>query len=203
MQLVEDEGRHAISNQGALWDFLKFKPRDEKAKFFIHYPHCTVAIGETYCEAQITFPNGISSSLKKRLCGDSLEDFLNRLEQANDSIKKELKGVSGYKPIIRVMQRRYTSQKSIPIVDGKMEFDLRVAFGDEKPERGAAIKKQTEWVSAVYELLQNKKSNIQLQIGVMFPYDDCSALKNRDADKLFINSFRALKGFVDGVISVR
>lgn len=200
MGLVGDEERHAISNQTVLWDFLKFKPRDGKVKNFIHYPHCTVGIGETYCEAHITFPSAIDATLRKRLCGDSLEDFIASLSQANDSIKKELKGVSGYKPIIRVMQRRYPSQKSIPIMDGKMEFDLRVVFGDAKPEKGPAIKRQIEWVSAVYELLQNKKSNIQLQIGVMFPYDDCAALKSRDADKLFVGSFRALKGFVDSVI---
>ena len=75
-----------------------------------------------------------------------------------------------------------------------------VAFGDAKSEKGPPIKRQTEWVSAVYELLQNKKSNIQLQIGVMFPYDDCKELQNRDADRLFIGSFRALKEFVDRVI---
>ncbi len=200
MRLIDSEGRHAISDDGHVWDYIRFSSRDGMERNFNEYPHCTISMGSKYAEAHITFPNSMNAGSRKNLCGDSLDSFLKKLSQANLEIKKELNEVHGYQPILRVVQRRYPSQKSAAIMDGLMEFDLRVAFGDESPDRGPAIKRQPQWANAVFDLLQNKKANIQFQIGVIFPYEGCEQLKGRDADKLFISSFRALKGFVDGVI---
>lgn len=200
MGLVDSEGRHAISDDERVWDYIRFSSRDGRERDFNEYPHCTVAMGSKYAEAHITFPNSMDAVSRKNLCGDSLDSFLNKLSQVNLEIKKELNGVPGYKPILRIVQRRYPSQKSTAIIDGLMEFDLRVAFGDKSPDKGPAIKRQPQWANAVFDMLQNKRANIQLQIGVIFPYESCEQLKGRDADKLFINSFRALKDFVDGAI---
>lgn len=201
MCLDENSGRPAITEgRTGVWDVLKFKPRDGNAYDFTSYPHCTVAVGGVRCEAMVTFPNKMSGALRSNLCGVGYDDFLNRLEAVNLAVKKEFGRIPGHTPIVRLMQRRYPGQRSEPIMDGVIEFDLRVAFGEDQPDRGPVIKRQAEWVPAVYDILSNKKSNIQMQLGICFFCDHCDALQSKDADSLFKSSFLALKGFVDPVL---
>ena len=98
------------------------------------------------------------------------------------------------------MQRRYQTQRSVPYLDAVIDFDPRVTFGADKPQIGPPIKEQQEWARAAYELLRNKRSNLQFQIGVEFYYDKYGELDDRDADKYFIVVFMALKPFLRPVI---
>ena len=148
----------------------------------------------------ITFPNGMRSVLRKQLLGSSLKEFTGRLEQASHALTASLTGLKAYRPKIRLMQRRYTTQRSVPMMDGIIEFDLRAAFGDPKPHFGPPIKKQQQWALAAYDLLANKRSNIQFQIGVEFHYPKFNELANKEADRYFIGAFRALRPFVVGVV---
>jgi len=98
------------------------------------------------------------------------------------------------------MQRRYQTQRSIPYRDGLIDFDPRVTFGKQTPQAGPPIKQQQEWARAVYELLRNKRSNLQFQIGVEFYHKDFDELKGKDADKSFVAVFTAIKPFLQSVI---
>ena len=201
MGIDEDSpGRSSITRQEALWDFLRLKRMDEKDLPFQCFPHCTVGIGAEKADAMITFPHGMSGTLRHRLCGESFEDFGSRLNQASDAIEKALRGMEGYRPTVRIMQRRYQTQRSIPFRDGLIDFDLRVTFGKLKPQIGPPIKQQQEWAQAVYELLRNKRSNLQFQIGVEFYHKKYDELGGKDADKYFVAVFTALKPFVQSVI---
>ena len=146
----------------------------------------------------ITFPNGMRSVLRKQLRGFTLEEFTARLEQASHELTTSLSELKAYRPIVRLMQRRYPSQSAVPLMDGNIEFDIRAASGDPKPPFGPPIKKQQQWAQAAYDLLANKNSNIQFQIGVQFHYSKSSELANKGADRYFIDAFRALRPFAGG-----
>ena len=103
--------------------------------------------------------------------------------------------------MVRVMQRRYKTPKSVPMMDGSIEFDLRATFGDANPHFGPTIKKQQEWARSAYELMVNRHSNIQFQIGVQFYYPQFGELADKYADQYFILVFRALRPFIRPVIN--
>jgi hypothetical protein len=201
MGIDEDAaGRSSITRQDHVWDFLQLKKMDGQAIPFQRFPHCTVAIGAEKADAMITFPHGMSGALRSRLCGKSFEDFATRLNQAAEAIDKALKGIEGYRPTARVMQRRYQTQRSIPYRDGLIDFDPRVTLGKQSPQAGPPIKQQQEWARAVYELLKNKRSNLQFQIGVEFYHKKHDELGSKNADKSFVAVFTALKPFLHSVI---
>jgi|GEM_PF-4013862 len=62
------------------------------------------------------------------------------------------------------------------------------------------VKYQPEWVEAVYQLLINKRSNIQFGIETQFSYG-CEKLQSRKATDLFAESWIAMKPFLDFVHS--
>ena len=199
MRLDPKSGRLSITDQERIWDFILFLPPEGRELAFQKFPHCTVGLGPVDAEAMITFPNGMSSDLRKQLRGSSLEEFTGRLKQASHALTASLTGLKAYRPKIRLMQRRYKTQRSVPMMDGSIEFDLRTAFGDPKPHFGPPIKKQQQWAQAAYDLLANKRSNILFQIGVEFHYPQFNELANKEADRYFIGAFRALRPFVVGV----
>ncbi|MDA0204698.1 MAG: hypothetical protein O2795_05040 [Acidobacteria bacterium] len=200
MGLDAASGRPSITDQGGLWDIISFLPADGKELAFQRFPHCTVSIGPVVAKAMITFPHGMRTSMRKRLHGSSFEDFAARLKAASDALSVSLKGLNAYRPMIRVQQRRYKTQRSVPMMDGIVEFDLRATLGDSKPHFGPPIKKQDQWAQAAYELLANKHSNIQFQVGAQFYYPQFDELAHKDADQHFISAFQALRPFVGAVI---
>ena len=200
MGLDASEGRSSITEQARLWDFLRFKLPDGVDLAFHDFPHCTVGIGPEVAEAMITFPHGMSTKLRKRLHRDSFEEFAGRLQKACTAVTRSLPEINAYSPIVRVQQRRYKTQRSVPFVDGKVEFDLRTILGERDPHFGPRIKPQKQWAQGAYELLRNKKSNIQFQIGAMFLYNQSDELNDKTADRYFANVFKALRPFVGTVI---
>ncbi len=194
------QGRSSITRQDLLWDFMRIRNTQGKQTQFQCYPHCTVGIGPERAEAMITFPHGMSSTLRNRLSGDSYDEFAQRLQSAAIEIDNSLKGLKGYRPVARIMQRRYQTQRSVPYKDAVIEFDPRVTLGMKKPQVGPPIKQQEEWARATYELLKNKRSNLQFQIGAEFYHNKYDELNDKDADKYFIAVFTALKAFLRPVI---
>ena len=200
MRLDPASGRNSITEQKRLWDFISFLARKEGEMAFQRFPHCTVAIGPVDAEAMITFPNGMRSVLRKQLRGSSVKEFTGRLEHAGHALTASLNGLKAYRPKIRLMQRRYRSQRAEPLMDGSIEFDIRAAFGDPNPHFGPPIKKQQQWAQATYDLLANQHSNIQFQIGVEFHYSKFNELADKEADRYFIDAFRALRPFAGVVV---
>ena len=197
---INAPGRSSITRQDVLWDFLRIKNVNGQQPPFQTYPHCTVGIGPEKAEAMISFPHGMNSGLRNRLCGDDFDEFAQRLQSAALEIDKSLKGLKGYKPVARLMQRRYQTQKSVPYKDATIDFDPRVTFSMKKPQIGPPIRQQQEWARATYELLKNKRSNLQFQLGVEFYHKKYDELNDKDADKYFIAVFTALKSFLHPVI---
>lgn len=74
--------------------------------------------------------------------------------------------------------------------DAKIDLDLRVICGDGK------IKRQLEWIAAVFDLVKNKKSNIEMAIGAAFPYKTCEAIQKPDALDHVVAAWRACKPFI-------
>ena len=118
----------------------------------------------------------------------------------NFSIPRSLTDVKAYSPIVRVQQRRYKTPSLVQFVDGKVEFDLRTILGDGNPHFGRPIKQQQQWAQGAYELLKNKKSNIQFQNDVMFFYSMRNELNSKRADRHFVAVFTALRRFAGIVI---
>ena len=200
MRLDPESGRNSITEQRRLWDFISFLAPKGRGMAFQKFPHCTVAIGPVDAEAMITFPNGMSSVLRKQLRGSSLEEFTGRLQHAGHALTVSLNGLKAYRPKIRLMQRRYPSQRAEPLMDGSIEFDIRAAFGDPNPHLGPPIKKQQQWAQAAYDLLANQHSNIQFQIGAEFHYSKFNELADKEADRYFIDAFRSLRPFAGVVV---
>jgi hypothetical protein len=200
MRLDPATGRSSITEQGRLWDFVSFIAPAGKDLEFQKYPHCTVGIGPNDAEAFITIPNGMSPTLRKRLHGSSFDEFAQRLRQASDALAAALPGLKAWRPMARVQQRRYASQRSVPMRDGMIEFDLRTITGDASPHFGPPIHKQQQWARGAYELLVNKRSNIQFQIGAQFDYPALDELAHRDSHRHFAAAFAAVLPFVAPVI---
>jgi len=97
--------------------------------------------------------------------------------------------------VIRIVQRHYKSQRDTsPSVDAELVFDLRTAF---KTGGSNPVKQQQQWLNAAFDVMCNKKSNLQIQVGVEFSYDKCKTISSSKSINLFVESILALKPFLD------
>ena len=121
--------------------------------------------------------------------------FNKTLLKTLQNLKQVIRIESGAKPFIRIVQRHYKTQRDTnPSVDAELEFDLRTAF---KTGGNKQVKQQQQWLNVAFEVMQNKKSNLQIQVGVGFSYDTCKTIKDSRAINLFVESILALKPFLD------
>ena len=75
-------------------------------------------------------------------------------------------------------------------MEGKIEFDLPTTIGEPAPQIGPPIKKHAERSRVAYELLTNRQSNTQFQIGVEFKCSQFDELAREAADQFLALSFR-------------
>ncbi len=200
MRLDADTKRSSITDQGRLWDFISFTSPDGSSPKFDKYPHCTISVGPDDAEAMITFPQGMPASLRAATHGGSAEEFSERLVETSEAVVKALGKLKHFRPIVRIQQRRYKSQSAIPVRDALSEFDLRTIYAGYDPVMARPVKQQPQWAEMAYELLANKHSNMQFQIGVNFDYARGNELAQKDADKHFVAAFKALRCFAAPVI---
>ena len=57
-------------------------------------------------------------------------------------------------------------------------------------------KQQEEWLKLVYDINNNKKSNLQFQIGGRFYFNKHSLVDGKDADQVLVKSFLACKPLI-------
>ena len=129
---------------------------------------------------------GLAASLPSRRCERQLEERLRPV------IERSV----GSRPVFYSTQRHYRTQRSKPIVDGRVDADLRTCVRSES----AGIKYQPEWMEAVYRLLVNKRSNIQCGIEVRFDYA-CPTVQSPDAVDLFADSWKSMRPLLDFVLN--
>ena len=187
-------GRPAITGRqsDAVWDFLSLTSSSE-AESFTKYPHLTLGVVAQQVEAMVTVPDAVNSTMRRNLIKLDEDGFQRLAGRVVKNLKPLLDSHPGATPWCRGVQRRYPSQKAIPYIDARIDFDLRTAV----PQSGA-LKVQPRWLSAAYNSFVHKEgSNYQMQMGVLFRYDRCSELWNANALDLVAEAWLACKPLVD------
>ncbi|MDA9707981.1 PD-(D/E)XK nuclease family protein [Alphaproteobacteria bacterium] len=197
---LKKKGRSGIKKAGNVWDYLTFNT-GVKDKSFTDEPHLTVGLNHDFIEADLTIPYRIKGRTKKNFYSLSWDDFKNMIYTVALNYNKTFGNSNGYKPQIVMAQRRYPSQSSPAIHDAKLEFDIRTAFKDISSDLKPKQKYQEEWLKLVFELNNNKRSNLQFQLGARFFYNKDTFVNNKDADKVLIKSFISCKPFIDYLFS--
>jgi len=186
-------GRPAITGrqEDRVWDFLSLSPASS-ASNFTHHPHLTMGLRTDAAEAMVTIPNAVNGTMRANLKGLGEEGFVSLVEGIVSNLKPLLKAHKGATPWFRGIQRRYPSQRAVPIIDAMIEFDLRTALP------GGPPKNQLRWLSAAYaSYVQKEHSNYQMQIGVIYRYERCPELNKPSATDLIATAWLGCKPLVD------
>ncbi len=187
------ESRSAITGRGgrSVWDFLR--PAKSRG-VFTSYPHFTIAIGAEAALALVTLPNGVKRSIRRKVLGHGFERFNEIVLRVANNMKKVFQVDPNIKPYLKIVQRHYKTQRSSAIEDAVLKYDLRTIF---QMRNKNGVKVQPEYIRATYEILKKRRSNIQLEIGVEFPYQRSTVISTPSATELYKASFIALKPFVE------
>jgi hypothetical protein len=191
---AEGSGRPAITGRQSdrVWDFLSLSKAAE-AETFTKHPHLTLGVLSDAIEATITVPNAVNTTTRRNLKQLGEAGFTKLVEEILNNMKPLLRSHKGATPWFRGMQRRYPSQRATPFIDARIEFDLRTAVLS-----GGPPKTQPRWLSAAYGAFVNKEhSNYQIQIGVLFRYEQCPELQKDEAIDLIAKAWLACKPLVD------
>ena len=188
------KGRSAITDTNGVWDFLPMK--FAKGAPFISFPHLTMGIRPHEAIAATTIPNGISGGFRTRLKDLGQDRFVDLIHEVERKLRPIIRRSRGSQPIMYATQRHYPSQRSIPIEDGRIQADLRTCVQTKK----SRAKYQPEWADAIYQLVVNKRSNIQFGIEVWFDYS-CPIVKSKEMVDLFADSWKAMKPLLDFALS--
>jgi hypothetical protein len=169
----ESKGRSAITGREGtrIWDFLRLTQAKD-AESFTEFPHLTLSIQQEQLVAIVTVPNGIRRDFRRNLLAGGHDRFYALFRELLDNLHESLKSVEGAAPWMEIVQRRYRTQRSEPITDARLQFDLRTAF-EENRGIGDSVKQQQQWLEATYEALSKKNSNLQLGVGAIFRYERC------------------------------
>jgi hypothetical protein len=189
----QGKGRGAITRgeYGGVWDFIPLR-KAMNATLFTEYPHATMGINPKWTTVAVTIPNGIKGGIKghlKEIGQDGFEDLLSGIEQR---LRKVLATVPSSQPMFYLAQRHYPSQRSSPVVDGRMDVDLRTAVNT----NDAVLKHQPMWFESIYEILISKKTNIQWGIDVHY-YHNIQVMQSRKALRTISETWIAMKPLID------
>ena len=192
---LKAKGRSGIKKEGNLWDYLTFNT-GIKQKSFTDEPHLTIAMSDEFIEADFTIPYRIKGKTKKNFYSLSWENFKNIVHEIALNFDKSFGISEGFQPHILLGQRRYPSQSSPAIHDARLEMDIRTAFKDISSKLKPTQKQQEEWLKVVFEINNNKKSNLQFQVGGRFYFNKQSLVNDKNADQILVKSFLACKPLV-------
>jgi hypothetical protein len=180
-------GRH----EGKVWDFLPMVSANDGEPFTAS-PHLTAAVNQSGAVAALTVPNGIKGGFRTRLRDIGSEGFLQLARTLNTRLGKVRQRSNGSQAMLYAIQRHYKSQRSVANVDARLDADLRTLV-----EAGAdGVKYQPEWIEAIYHVLVNKHSNVQLGVEMTFRYD-CPIIRSSKALDLFADTWKALKPLLE------
>ena len=80
-------------------------------------------------------------------------------------------------------------------------MDVRTAFKDISSKLKPTQKQQEEWLKVVFEINNNKKSNLQFQVGGRFYFNKHSLVNNKNADQILVKSFLACKPLIKHIFN--
>jgi len=194
---LSSRGRPAITGQvgSYVWDFLRLdnSPTDD----FRKAPHLTACLHQNDVWVMLCLSNAMDSTYRARVKAIGGEGFLELTREVALLMEKSLAKVEGYQPWIQLLQRRYPTQRSAPIVDGRLEVDLRTSLDPLKRRGRKAIHVQPIWVATAYDLFVQRRGNVQLGIGVAFPYARCPATQTPELVDHVAAAWIACKPAVD------
>lgn len=195
---LQAQGRSAITGkQGfTVWDYIPLKVA-KGANAFTDYPHLTLFIHRDHLGTIISIPNGLKASLRRKLIDLGEEGFNDLMGNVNQLLVRALKRSKSGVPMVTVQQRHYPSQRSVPIVDAKLEFDLRTAFPS---KRRSPVKHQSEWLTTTYDTLSNKNSNLHVSVGAFVPYAEGAGLDNADVIDLIVDIWLACEPLIRTIV---
>lgn len=196
------DGRPAITgrNEPHVWDFLQLE-RAKDAEGFTDYPHFTVAIHREFVLVIQIFPSGMRSQFRRNLKHLGKEGFEQRAMEVASNLIGHLDDVSGAQPWVEVVQRHYKTPSSAPIIDARLEFDLRTALpqSNTQGKSNSRVKRQPEWLDAAFKAMANKRSNLQLAVGARFLHS-CTALHSPKAIDYIEGTWLACKPLLSAVL---
>lgn len=162
------------TSASGVWDYLQLAS-SKGAGRFTEFPHLTFGIHREEILAIVTVPNGIQNGFRRNLLADGKNGFYLIFESVLANLTKSLGSIEGAVPWMEIVQRHYKSQRSEPMIDAKLQFDLRTGF-DGHDRWPKSVKQQPQWLEATYETLSAKKSNVQLGVGAIFRYQQCKVV---------------------------
>ena len=191
------ERRKAITGRGkdGVWDFLPLKVA-KKTKTFTKFPHLTMAIRGYEIEIALTVPNGVSGGFRTKLKQKDVDGFRALVSELEHCLRFVTSRRINGRPSMYITQRHYKSQRSHPETDGYLRADIRAIRRSTRSE----VKYQRQWFDAIYEILINKRSNIQFGISVNFPYTS-EVIQSRKSLDLFAKTWIAMKPLLDFVLT--
>jgi hypothetical protein len=185
-------GRSSItgSAQTSVWDYLPFAfwNADEA---FTRYPHVTLSIQRDRAIAHLTLPDKLEGSLRRRLLSGGYEAFKAAIAGYIERMRAVSNEDAGAVPFIEVRQRHYLTRQ-LSTLDACLEFDPRTAF----PGHGS-IKRQEEWLRSAYEAFADKRSNLQIGIGVAFRYGTSTTVSAADFARSIVAAWHATAPVLD------
>jgi len=163
----DQPGRPAItgSKREDIWDFIPLKVAPKNAPF-TKFPHLTVSLHRAHYGVHVTLPNGAKASCRSNLIDLEQVGFAELVAHIAGRLQKATSGIPGAQPELYAQQRHYPSQRSTPILDALLVFDLRTAL----PGGQAGVKHQPNWLGTVFDVMAKRQSNIQFGLGVRIPY---------------------------------
>jgi hypothetical protein len=190
-------GRGAITGReaSAVWDYIGLR-RARGASTFTQYPHLTLGVHSHFLDAYVTVPNGVKSRFRTEMLGDTLEKFEYLVGAVTRQLVRSLKPFKGAVPRVTVMQRHYLTQRSPAIIDCLLQFDPRTAIQVKNSARDG-VKLQPQWLAASRETLKSRRSNLQLQIGAVFPYATCQKTHTSDIVEAVALTWLAARPLLD------
>jgi hypothetical protein len=195
-------GRPAIRGRERMtvWDFIPLK-QASKARNFTEYPHFTVSIQTLRVLVILTIPHRIRSEFRRNLVDLGSDGFGDLVLDIGADLEKLLRSARGAKPWMEVWQRHYPTQRSVPVVDAYLEFDLRTANPRRKKRsrKKQSVKPQPQWLAASYDAFVRKHSNLQLGVGALFPHS-CEVLRSSKALDYFAGTRLACKPLLAAVL---
>jgi len=192
-------GRPAITGREgtAVWDFLPLREARDRCSF-TSYPHLTLGVQDQRVHVIVTLPNGAPAYMRKKLIDGGLDAFKVLVMSVEARVSRAARVFKSARPIIEVVQRHYPSQRSTPVVDARLEFDPRTVGNS----ANGNVKKQEQWLEAVFRALERKQSNIQVGIGAVLPYRD-RRINSRDVLNVIAGVRIGCKPWIDAIIQRR
>jgi len=191
-------GRGAIKGvqSSFVWDFLRLK-ESRRAKLFTDYPHITLGIHAESVSVGLTIPNGVRREIRKRFLNGGYDSFESLIGRVSRGMKRAFQIDSSAKPFIKILQRHYPSQSSPAIDDAILKFDMRTAFRRRKSHE----KYQPQWLRAAYDVMTNRRSNIQFQISFEVFCAESAVIKTPRVVAVIKEAIFAYKPVLDCVLS--